>query len=150
MALVKSAKGSKILVKLGDGNSPEEFTHYCTINAEREFAVEANVNETVGVDCDDIDAAGWVEREVASKSGTITGQGMMNTPDYPIFWEFFDESTARNCQVVLDVDAADGGSIIEGRFLLTQLSMSGNRGEKMQGSITLQSDGPLVLVPNED
>lgn len=149
MALVKSAKGSKILVKMSNGDSPEEFIHYCTINAEREFAVEANLNESVGIDCDDVDAPGWIEREVVSKSGTITGQGMLNTPDYPIFWDVFDAGVSVNCQVVLDVDAADGGSIVEGRFILSQLSMSGNRGEKMQGSVTFQSDGPLTLVPNE-
>jgi len=134
---------------LGDGASPETFTHYCTVNAEREFSLEANVNEDVVPDCDDLEAPGWVSRTVASLSGTITGQGMLNTPDFPEFWAFLVEGVSRNCQVVLDVEADDGGSIVEGRFLLTTLSMSGNRGEKMQGAITLQSDGPLELVANE-
>lgn len=144
----KGAKGTKLLVKLGDGNSPEQYLHPCTINAEREFALELNVNESVEPNCEDPDEAGWVVRDGISKSGTITGQGMLNTPDYDDWFDWFDSAVSRQCLVVLDVDAADGGRIVTGQFLLTQLAMSGNKGERMQGSVTLQSTGALVKTNN--
>lgn len=148
MALVKAAKGTRLLVKMSDGNSPEAFVHYCTINAEREFSLELNTNESVIPDCDDPDAPGWVDREAVSKSGSISGQGMLNTPDYPIFFAVWDAGEPVRCQVVLDVDSADGGSVVEGLFLLTTLAVSGTKGEKMQGSVAWQSTGALTLADN--
>lgn len=140
---VKGAKGTKLLIKVGDGASPENFVHYCTINAEREFALEANVNESINIDCDDPDAPGWVDREVESLSGQITGAGVLNTPDWRVFRGWFTSGEPRNVQVVLNVDAVDGGEVASGQFLLTNLSKTGDRGGKIQGSLTLQSTGPL-------
>lgn len=140
---IKAARGTKLLVKIGDGASPEVFTHYCSVNAEREFSLEANVNESLAIDCDDPDAAGWVDREVESLSGQITGQGTLNGPDFAEFWDWFSSAEPRNCQVVLNVAAADGGGMVEGAFLLTNLTKTGNRGEKVQVSLTLQSTGVL-------
>lgn len=140
---VKGAKGTKLLIKVGDGASPETFAHYCSINAEREFALEANVNESINIDCDDPDAAAWVDREVESLSGQITGAGTMNTPDWRELRTWFTSGEPRNVQVVLNVSAVDGGEIATGAFLLTNLSKTGDRGGKIQASMTLQSTGPL-------
>lgn len=143
MAYVKGAKGSKILIKFGDGNSPEVFTHYCSINAEREFALEANLNEDLAINCDDPDAPGWVDREVESLSGQITGAGQLNTPDWRILRRRMVAGEAINMQVVLDVSAADGGEIATGAFIISNLTKTGDRGGKIQAAITLQSTGPL-------
>lgn len=140
---VKAAKGTKLLVKFGDGGSPENFVHYCSINAEREFALEANINESMAINCDDPDAPGWIDRDVESLSGQITGAGVMNTPDYRIIRNRWLQAESFNCQVVLNVDAADGGDVATGRFLISNLSITGNRGDKVQLSVTLQSDGPI-------
>lgn len=143
MAYVKGARGTKILVKFGDGQSPETFTHYCSINAEREFALEANLNEDLAIDCDNPDAPGWVDREVESFSGQITGGGQLNTPDWRILRRRMLLGEPINMQVVLDVDAADGGEVASGAFLISNLSKTGNRGGKVQAAVTLQSTGPL-------
>lgn len=140
---VKGVRGVQMLLKVGDGASPETFAHYCSINAEREFALEANVNENVTIDCDNPDNPGWVDREVESKSGQVTGAGLLNGPDYAEFFEWFDSCETRNVQIVLNVSAANGGGEAEGAFLLTNLTKTGNRGEKVQVSITLQSSGPI-------
>lgn len=143
MAYVKVVRGVQMLLKVGDGASPENFVHYCSINAEREFALEANVNENVQIDCDDPDLPGWVDREVESKSAQITGSGLLNGPDWAEFFEWFASGEPRNVQVVLNVAAANGGGQCEGAFLLTNLTKTGNRGEKVNVSLTLQSTGPV-------
>lgn len=132
-----------MLLKVGDGASPEQFAHYCSINAEREFALEANVNESIAIDCDNPDAPGWVDREVESNSAQITGSGLLNGPDYAEFFEWFNSGLPRNVQVVLNVSAVNGGGQCEGAFLLTNLTKTGNRGEKVNVSITLQSTGAV-------
>lgn len=144
---LKGAKGSKLLVLISNDDAdpgPETFDHPCTINADREFALETTFSEEVQIDCDDPEAPGWQELTPDVKSGTITGSGRLNTPDYDAWFDWWDSGAAKTCKVALDVAAADGGVIVTGGFVLANLSMSGARGGSMQGAVTLRSSGPLV------
>lgn len=153
MALLKGAKGSQLLVLVSQGDAdpgPETFDHPCTINADREFALETNFNEDTQIDCDDPEAPAWVELTADTKSGTITGSGRLHTPDYAKWFEWWDSGLPKTCKVKLNVAAADGGSTVTGGFVLANLSMSGARGGGMQGAVTLRSSGALALLPNVD
>lgn len=147
MAYIRATRGTKLLIMIGDGASPETFAHPCSINAEREFALEANVNESITIDCDDPDAPGWVDREVESLSAQITGAGTLNGPDFEDFFAWYSEAQPRNVRVFLNTSAANGGGTAEGAFLLTNLTQTGARGEKVQVSLTLQSTGPVEYTP---
>ena len=145
-AYLKGAKGSQLLVKIrtsADGVVPKVFAHPCSINAEREFALEVNVNESVRIDCNNPEAPQWVDRTADTISGQITGGGRLHTPDYGVFWDIAVAGKPVECQVVTNVAAADGGDVVEGEFLLTTLSKTGARGGDTEVSITLQSSGPL-------
>lgn len=144
---LKGAKGSQLLVKLQTslpGVTPITYGHPCSINAEREFALEANINESEVIDCDDPEAPSWVTRTVQSLSGTVTGGGRHNTADWSAWWDWFISGETRRCQVVTNVAAEDGGDITEGEFVLANLSKSGARGGEVESAMTLQSSGPLV------
>lgn len=150
MAYLKGGKGSQLVVKVrtsADGVTPKVFAAMCSINAEREFALEAELSESQAIDCDDPEAPAWVERTVSTLSGTITGGGRHHTADYATWWDWFVSGEAKECQVQTNVAAEDGGDVVEGLFVLSNLSKSGERGGEIESSITLQSSGVLTRTP---
>jgi len=147
MAMLKGAKGSQLVIRfLTAPGPPKVFSAACSINAEREFALEASVTESVGIDCEDPEAPGWQEVTVDSLAGTVTGSGRHQPSDYEDLWAWFTSGEARECQVAMNVSAANGGDITEGDFVITNLSRSGTRGGFVEFSITLRSSGELVRV----
>ena len=148
MAEVKHARGVKLLIKVGDGAQPEVFETYCSINAERGITFTAGTNDQDIIDCENPDAVAWVVREKTNLSASITGSGVLNTPDVADFYDWLTGEDPRNVKVIVDVPSTDGGVIFTGRFHLTEFSITGNRGEKMQASISLSSDGAITSAAN--
>lgn len=148
MAAVKHTRGVKLLLKVGDGASPEVFSQYCSINAERGITFTANTNDVDIPDCEDPDLLAWVVREKVNLSVSVTGSGTLNTPDVQEFVDWFESPEPRNCKIVVDVPSADGGVIFTGAFHLTEFTLTGNRGEKMQTSVSLNSDGAITSAAN--
>lgn len=148
MAEVKHARGVRLLIKLGDGAQPEVFETYCSINAERGITFTAGTNDQDIIDCENPDAVAWVVREKTNLSASITGSGVLNTPDVADFYTWLTSEDPRNVKVIVDVPSTDGGVTFTGRFHLTEFSITGNRGEKMQASISLASDGAVTSAAN--
>jgi hypothetical protein len=148
MAVVKHARGVKLLLKVGDGASPEVFTAMCTINAARSIKGTATTNEFNIPDCADPDALAWVVREKVSLSYSVNGAGILNTPDVQDFADWLANEASKNCQIVVDVPSADGGVIFEGAFHLTDFEITGDRGGKMEANVALVSDGEVTVAAN--
>ncbi len=147
MAEPLSFNGSKILVKIGDDNvspGPEAFAHPCLINASRGIQFSTGTIDSVIPDCADQDAPAWVTREKDSLTATITGEGIMDAADTDDWFDWFERSSSKNVQLVVN----DGGSTNEqtfaGAFHLTEMSISGERKEKAQVSVTLVSTGAIT------
>lgn len=148
MAQVKHAKGVKLLLKVGDGADPEVFATYCTVNSERGITFTAGTNEQDIPDCTDPDKLAWVAREKSNLSASFTGSGVLNTPDVEDFFDWYKSEDAKNAKVIVDVPSADGGVVFSGAWHLTEFAITGNRGEKMQASISLASDGEITSAAN--
>jgi hypothetical protein len=148
MANVKSARGVKLVLKVGDGGSPEIFTAKCSINAARGITFSSTTNEFPDINCDDPDAVSWTLTEKQNLSAKINGAGLVNTPDVQDFFDWQVSPDSVNCQVVLDVPSADGGVIFEGAFHLTEFALTGDRGGKVENTIALTSDGEVTCVAN--
>lgn len=148
MADIKHARGVKLLLKVGDGASPEVFNTYCSINADRGITFTAGMNESEVIDCADLEKVAWVLREKTNLSCTFSGGGTVNTPDVEDFFEFLADIDSRNAKIVVDVPSADGGVIFSGRFHCNEFSITGNRGEKMQASVSFASDGEITKSAN--
>jgi hypothetical protein len=148
MAVVKHARGVKLLLKVGNGASPEVFTPYCTINAARSIKGTATTNEFNIPDCADPDALAWVVREKVALSYTVGGAGILNTPDVQDMADWLADEASKNCQMVVDVPSADGGVIFEGAFHLTDFEITGDRGGKMEANLSLVSDGEVSVTDN--
>lgn len=144
MAELIAIRGTKLLILLGDGGSPEDFAHPCSINAARDVTFEKNLNEDTGLDCDDPDAIGWVIREAVSKSCTVEGNGKLSIGDLELFEDFFNADESRSARVIVDVP---GGRQYGGKWHMSNLRVGGDRGEKVEVSITLVNDGAISMGP---
>jgi hypothetical protein len=146
---VKYASGVKLLIMVGDGGSPEIFTAFCTINAARSVVGDAATNDFNIPDCEDPDALGWLAREKVSLSYSATGAGILNTPDVQAFTDWLADPNSRNCQIVVDIPATDGGVIFAGPFHLTHFEITGDRGAKMAATLNLISDGEILVTATD-
>ncbi len=146
MAQAKTVRGTKILVKIGDGGDPETFAHNCSFNGARSLQFSAQTNDTNVPDCDDPDLMAWVEREKVSLSATIQGAGVYNTPDGEAFFNLMKSPDPVNIRFVIDVDGVDGGGYWAGAFLMTDMQIDGDRGQKGNLSGTFQSTGAITWV----
>jgi predicted secreted protein len=141
MAAVNSTRGVKLVLKVGDGASPEVFTALCTINAERGLTFNAQTNDATIPDCADPDAIAFLAREKTSLSVDFTGGGMSDKSNVKTLWDWWESDESKNCQIILDDDNAANRVTFEGAFHLTQFDLTGNRGEKVNSTMTLASDG---------
>ena len=148
MAQAKTARGTALLVKVGNGATPEVFAHNCTINGQRALQFSAQTNDVNVPDCDTPEQLAWVEREKVSVGAQITGEGVLNTTDLATYFDWVTGEDTKNVKVVVDVPSGDGGRIMSGAFHCTQFDISGNRGEKVTASITLQSSGAVTIANN--
>lgn len=143
----KNASGLKLLLKMGNGMSPESFAVFCSITAKT-INFEGQENTFDIGDCSDPEAITWLVAEMQSKRVLVDGNGTLNTPDFDTFYTWWDGGESVNCQLVIDVAAADGGRILEGAFKLPKFQLTGEKGAKMNVSISLGSDGPITKTNN--
>ena len=145
---IKHAKGVKLLIKVGDGASPEVFAVTCSINAERGITLSAGTTDTDIPNCEAPEDIAWVLREKINLSAAITGSGLLDTEDVPMFAAWLISPNSKNVKVIVDVPGADGGTVFTGKFHLTEFPITGDRGGKMQTSISLVSDGAVTVTAN--
>lgn len=126
------------LIAVGDGNSPEVFGNPCGLTA-RSFAFSATTNDTNIPDCTDPEAPAWLGRDYVSFSGDITGSGILAEEFLPTWWAW--KGSRRNVRIHV------GTHVWEGTYLLTNLSISSNIGNKVDINVTMTSDGEIIYTP---
>jgi len=144
MTAVKAMNGTKLLIQIGDGASPETFAHDCLINTERGIVFASDENRQIIPDCDNPDDPAWSSLNKDGLTATINGSGMLHTASVEDFFDWFNSDTAKNVRVVINVAGADGGGYWSGAFKLTNFETTGTRNEKATCSVTLGSDGAIV------
>lgn len=146
MAQPATITGTQLLIKIGDGASPEVFTHPCLINAERGIVFSSDANSEVVPDCDNPDDPGW---KLVTKDGmqaTITGAGKLDTASVATFDAWFRVDTTKTIRIQIGSDTPVG--TWEGEFKLTEWSITGERGTRASANVTLVSDGEVgVFTP---
>jgi predicted secreted protein len=144
MAAVNSMRGTKLLVQMGDGASPETFAQDCLINGARGISFQADTNEDIVPDCDNPDDPAWKEVTKDGLSATVSGAGILHTDSVEDWWTWFNSDDARNARVNINVGAAAGGGYWAGAFKLTAMEVTGERNAKSTVSVTLMSTGALT------
>lgn len=131
-------RGRDLLIKIGDGGSPESFTSVAGLRASS-LAFNAQT-----VDITNADSAGmWRELlEGGVKSASLSGSGVFKdaASDAALRQAFFDGTTP-NWQVVIP----DFGTV-EGAFRITQLQYDGPHDGEVKVSLALASAGVLSFT----
>lgn len=144
MAKPSTVKFGKFFVRLSDGNSPVTFTAPCGFTS-KSFSRSKTLNEVNIPDCDDPDAPAWVARDVASMSATISGEGVLAKSAVPIWEDALDSTDSIECEVELEYQDGDS-DIYTGLFHLESFEITGSLGERVNVSVTMQSDGEITYA----
>jgi hypothetical protein len=145
MTAVPRVTGSKLLVKIGDGASPEQFIADCLINTSRGIKFTSDTKQTIMPDCDNPDDPAWKSVTKDGLSATITGAGMLYTSSVSEWYTWFNSDDAKNIQFTLNIPLASGGGYWAGAFKLTdfEITSDGNK-EQSTCNVTLVSDGAVA------
>ena len=148
MAKPITSRASQLIIKLGDGETPEVFLAPCGLNTKGiNFTKE--MNDTPVPDCDNPDAPAWTERAVTTLSAQVSGDGILSMADLDTWWDFNTSTISKNAQVVLAVDAPNAalGGMWTGKFLMQGFNVTGELGNKVQVAVDLLSDGEIIWTP---
>jgi hypothetical protein len=145
MAAVKARPGREAVAQSGRRRVARKYSPRCARSTRRarSRATRRPTSSTLP-DCADPDALAYVVREKVSLS---LFRQRRRHPQHPrrrgLQRLAAVDENSKNCQIIVDVPSADGGVIFEGFFHLTQFQITGDRGGKMECSISLLSDGDI-------
>lgn len=143
MARPTTLRGSKLLIKIGDGASPEVFVAPCALTT-KSFNRSASMNEFNIADCDDPDAPIWTERVKSALTASLSGSGTLAKESLDLYEEAFADQDSRNVQVTIDY--AVGPRTYVGRYHLATLNITGEQDGLIQVEMEWQSNGPVELA----
>lgn len=143
VAPVQQTSGSKLVLKVGNGATPEVFNTLCTINASRGITFNKGMNDEETIDCDNLEAIAWRASTATSLSVDVTGGGKLHKPDVKKAWDWWKSEEAKNCLLILDDDDEDNVITFSGAFHLTSFDITGERRAKVDSSLSLTSEGEI-------
>lgn len=143
MARPTTLRGSKLVLLLGDGGTPETFTAPCAL-ISKEITFESSVNEFEVPDCADPDAPVWMERVKSSRSVTVSGSGRLSKEALQSYIAAYEDNDPRNVQMKLDYTVAP--VTWQGQFLVTSFKVTGENSALVEVEIELQSHGPVTVI----
>lgn len=129
----------KVLIEHTAGSGT--YTAPCAFTS-RSLTLSADLVDTTVPDCDDPDAAVYVERQASTLSAQVQGQGLLAMADLDE-WRAFVGQT-KNCRVQFNASGANNGGYYQGAFILSSLELGAERNQKTTISITLSSTGALT------
>jgi predicted secreted protein len=138
MAQAQTLKYSTFLILIGAG-TPVAYASPCGLNSKG-FSRTAATNDTNVPDCDNPDAPSWLERDVVSLSGQMTGAGVVADEDFDVWNDWFESGLSKTVQVTL------GTRTWQGKVILSKLDLTGQRGQRVNFSATLDSDGEILKL----
>jgi hypothetical protein len=144
MATKPNFSGRRLILRFGDGASPEAFAIKCSFNGDRAISFEAQTTDEMDIDCDDPTAVGWMVSQVDSLSGTASGAGRVKADEVPFFFDYLTSGEAKNAQVA--IDAPDGGEF-EGALILTAFTLNGGETGSATADMAFRFTGPVTYTP---
>jgi hypothetical protein len=127
---------SKFVVLIEDPATPGQFKAKCGFTS-RSMKIDPDIIETTVPECDDEDAFVYISRQVKSLSMEISGEGTLHSNDVP-FWRAFREAQVSwNCEVKIDLPAAQGGGKWSGKFVMGPWEKTGEYKNYVMFNISL-------------
>ena len=132
----------KLILKIGDGASPEVFTKIAALRDTTITETQATVETT------NKDSAGnrTLLDDKTLLSMSVSGTGVF-TDDATVaaVRTAFRAGTLNNFEIdVVSTDATTAGEVLTGAFQITQFEVAGANASEVNYSITLESSGAIV------
>jgi hypothetical protein len=145
MAIDPIPTDTEILVKFGDGASPETFAVKCSINLDRSISFSQQYEEDELPDCDTPTNPHSIRRQVRSIDLVITGQGKADATDLDFLIDWWKAGGQKNVKV--EIGPSTTGRSITGAFYI-QLELTGQSKRDGEFGITLTpvDTGALVVA----
>ena len=143
MARPTTIKGSKLVIQLGDGASPETFTAPCALTTKG-INFSAATNDFNVPDCDDPDAATWTERVTSALSAGVPGSGTLAMESFDEWRTWFLSGLEKNIRVVVDTDEGLNAGYFSMSAILTTFNVGGNQGELATIEVDIASNGEVT------
>lgn len=145
MATQPNFSGRRLIIRVGNGASPEVMSLFCTFNGDRAIQFDAATTDEMDIDCDDPTAVSWMVSQVDSLSATVSGAGRVKAVDVPEFFDWYQSGEPRNAEVSID---APNGVTFEGQLLLTSWGIAGGETGSATGDMAMRFTGPVTMVAN--
>jgi len=133
---------NQITLKIGDGASPETFSHPCVINLNRSISITADMVEEVVYDCSDLNAPGTVYRLKRSVSLAASGAGKTDRASLSTYLDWILSENTKNVQIEM---GGTGGRRIECAVHLTEFTPAeGEPKTYANASLAFASSGAIT------
>lgn len=143
MSVPSIVKASYFTVAVEDVPGSGNYTLLCGLTT-RSFADQVSTSETTVRDCMDPEAAPFAIRNVTSRAAEISGNGNYNRAQGALLRSIIGKSL--NYRFIMGepgLDAVDQG-YYQGRFVFSNMTISGDDGAYATAQMTFQSDGPYA------
>jgi len=145
MANAVTQKYEELVLEI-ETDTPGTFSRICGL-IDVEITRTANTDTAEIPDCDDESQPLSVERQVRSVEVTASGTGVWAQSSHQILMDWFYSSEAKNVRLG-NLNASLGDTEYEtAPALLTNLSNSRTKGQKVSASISIEFDGTPVRTP---
>jgi hypothetical protein len=142
MATEPNFSGRRLLIRVGNGASPEVFSLFCTFNGDRAIQFDAASTDEMDMDCDNPTAVAFTVTTVDSLSATVSGAGRVKAVDIPEFFDWYSSGAARNAQVEID---APGGVQFNGQLVLLSWNVTGGETGSATADLSMKFTGPVTM-----
>jgi len=123
-------------IHLGDGADPEVFTFICGLTS-RGLSISNNTSTTPVPDCADEDLPAFEEVAIVSQGVTVSGSGIFTREDQKDMLDWAMDGALKNIRVYPGKSTTGDVNYYSGPAYLTALEITGERGGKVQASITI-------------
>ncbi|MBV9549305.1 MAG: hypothetical protein JO256_06485 [Alphaproteobacteria bacterium] len=133
--------GTKLYIKVGDGASPEVFSHPVMINTDRSLQLSASGQNDTVFDPTAPDTPVWEQFFKTAMSAKVSGSGKLDTASVSTYTAWLASGTPKNVKIYLDTTL-----LYTGAFHLTEFQISGPGGTNTklaEVSLSLTSHGAL-------
>lgn len=141
----KTYKGVLVAIFFEDPDAPGTFLRPCALT-QHSYSFTKDMGTVVVPFCDDPELPAWTEREANSFDFTGSGSGSLAQEAVDRLWEIYHSTDAHKARLYIGKpDDVVSGRYWEGMLHITQLDVTGNRGERAQVSINVGSDGEMTF-----
>lgn len=148
MAKATTFKNGDVILQIATDAGGTTFASVCGV-LKRDFELTKDTNSFEVPDCDDEDAAVWVERAVKSLSSKISMSGMASSEAIPNINAAFASSESRAVRMRIIGAGTGAGTpdlMFSGSYHITSLKFATENGGKLEIDISLESDGVITTA----